>query len=809
ALQQHLTEHDFIRDFWGEEDAAPPERSAATRAAPGPIVTEAQIEEFEDEATPVCCAPRTSGALADDSEEGLRQRVERLERLLKEHLASSTPWDIDRQPESPPKEREADADPNKIRLSGVSKANEEEEEFGGNKIRLSGASKTKIEVEQDLPPLPQRDTFGPVVPRTGLSLSASGLEGQDERSQRGGLAGVMDASWGLAQRWMHRRSTSANSAPPASITHVDHALQESSWDALLLLGLSDIGSMGSLMVAFGVFAAAFLQLLFCWLVSSNLLSDDDKYDLTYLREWRIYYGHSIHSYDHTSGSSLVSKVCKGRPFEREWWNNALLSEVDAYLQPVFPGSYQLPVGVVLTSMAIIIWFCFILVELDTVCGFTHAILCLPRTGTTKVEFTEFGRRMFVSISYKRLIVLCFVSFMRAFIAVALGVSAGLWLARTRDVMNILRDGVSLIFILEIDDLIYKVLVPAHAKKYMASIQKFLVKEEQQMYIFNLSSLLKLVVLTAVILILITTTLLPNTRQAESVREMICGGNRDFVYGSHPTIGPIFVTDTTEYDLKNAENMLPGIANLVEDVVFNYDPKEVKDFMWRSTLSRGELAVKHLPTVTEMQVWLDMPESQASEETDFGSRSYGTFCEDRSRDFWEGDWLWPTIETLTGATDCASAKPFCERRDLPLVRMTCPQTCGCVDPLAGLYVDNGCRQLCMETDAFQAALGDAVCQDLAHEEHELAWQRWWSGFYSNERGVWSEENEMMTFAREGAVGNCSFLLSQEWMARTFCQHRQNRPGSLICPEACGCAGSSTDLLWCPTSCTNSNLVTGDR
>ena len=76
----------------------------------------------------------------------------------------------------------------------------------------------------------------------------------------------------------------------------------------------------------------------------NLLSDDDKYDLTYLREWRIFYGHSIHSYDHSSGSSLVSKVCQGRPFEREWWNNALLSEVDAYLQPVFPGLSSLPVG---------------------------------------------------------------------------------------------------------------------------------------------------------------------------------------------------------------------------------------------------------------------------------------------------------------------------------------------------------------------------------------------------------------------------------------------------------------------------------
>ena len=34
-------------------------------------------------------------------------------------------------------------------------------------------------------------------------------------------------------------------------------------------------------------------------------------------------------------------------------------------------------------------------------------------------------------------------------------------------------------------------------------------------------------------------------------------------------------------------------------------------MWRSSLPRGEVAVKHLPTVTEMQVWLDMSLGQFS------------------------------------------------------------------------------------------------------------------------------------------------------------------------------------------------------
>ncbi|CAE7197404.1 unnamed protein product [Symbiodinium natans] len=528
VLEQHIAECDVFRDFWGEDEQSDhPERGAAS-----PVVTEACIKEMPDTSSPGCCAvPGTAAeaAAGDDSTEALRRRLERLEQLITEHVQSCSLWNNARgDAAQPPKEAAADGDLNKIRLSEVYKDNEEPDADSDlNKIRLSGAPKSSRE---------ELDAFGPVLPAAvGASMEDLGPQAARQTPDAPGMmtSGLAELSATFRHLFTHKRTGSAGSASPASITHVDHALQESSWDALLLLGLPDIGTMGSMMVAFGVVSAAGLQLLFCWLVSSNLLSDDDKYDLTYLREWRIYYGHSVHSFDHTSGSSLVSKVCNGRPFEREWWNNALLSEVDAYLQPVIPGIKYLPIGVVLTSMAILIWFCFILLELDTVFGFMNAILRVPRTGATQVEFTEFGRRAFISISYKRLIALCFMSFIRAFIAVTLGASAGLWLARTRDVNDILRDGVSLIFILEIDDLIYKVLVPSHAKKYMASIQKFLVKEEQQMYLFNLASLLKLFVLCA--------------EQAENVRDMICGGNRDF------------------YDLKNAENMLPGSASLVEDV----------------------------------------------------------------------------------------------------------------------------------------------------------------------------------------------------------------------------------------------------
>ena len=38
------------------------------------------------------------------------------------------------------------------------------------------------------------------------------------------------------------------------------------------------------------------------------------------------YGHSVLSYDVASGASLVSKVCEGKDFEQDWWNNNLLGE---------------------------------------------------------------------------------------------------------------------------------------------------------------------------------------------------------------------------------------------------------------------------------------------------------------------------------------------------------------------------------------------------------------------------------------------------------------------------------------------------
>ena len=45
-------------------------------------------------------------------------------------------------------------------------------------------------------------------------------------------------------------------------------------------------------------------------------------------DWRLLVGHSINGYDANSDSSLVSRACRGKPFDREWWTHSLLNEID-------------------------------------------------------------------------------------------------------------------------------------------------------------------------------------------------------------------------------------------------------------------------------------------------------------------------------------------------------------------------------------------------------------------------------------------------------------------------------------------------
>lgn len=631
------------------------------------------------------------------------------------------------------------------------------------------------------------------------------LEAQLQAEQAESEESSVAAAAGCCEAGLAKQPTDGQTfkkMPTLTTTQTTHSLVESFWDATIFAGLDEVGYAGSLMIFFGVTASFLLQLLFCWIVVSCFLVSDVKYDLDYLRYWRVLYGHSFDFLDHTSGTSLVSKVCQGRQFDREYWNDALLNEINSYLRPVFPGAPGFSIGVVLCTMAVMIWACHISTELQQVGSFASAIYRLPR-GETRVSVHK-GTRCIESISCRRLILLGCVILARSSIALMLGISGGMWLSQTRDVTNIMLNAVALLFILDIDDLLYKVLAPKHSMQYLHSIREFQVGSRKTWAGMDLSSIMKLLVLVVTVALFCRYVIYECALQAKHARELLCGGNLNFVYGSHPSLGPIFMTETGDYNLTREEGMLPGMRPLVTDVVFHFSETtsqnaEVEDWMWRAHLpARGDLAVKHLPDIGELKAWLAMSDQQAPEETDFGSRSYGTFCEDMpwNKSYWEADWVWSTVKALTGATNCQEARPFCDRKDLPLVRMVCPQTCGCTRPDSGLFVDNGCRQLCQEEEEFGRSLNTTKCVESPNIHKSKVWQRWWKGFYETNAGTWAEDNVLMKFAKSGAHGNCSFLSSEDWIAGVFCSHKGGkRPGTVLCPITCGCADGEGD--WCPS------------
>lgn len=607
--------------------------------------------------------------------------------------------------------------------------------------------------------------------------------------------------------------------PPRSVP----LLRESFWDAIFVLGLGGLGMPTTFLVMVGTLVSICSQSVFCWIVFSAFLTPDAKYDAAWLVDWRLLVGHSINGYDANSDSSLVSRACRGKPFDREWWTHSLLNEIDDYLTPMF--SEELTVGFILSSMAVAIWLAYIAKELQRVAVLTMNLCAVPKGPTLVVDMHHMARgtmhkqgtqvsnlRCFHSMSTTRRSFLLLTLLVRAVLAALLGFCGALWLCRTRDIENIIQNGVALVFVLEIDELFFELFAPLHASRFVISMARF-DGQSTKAWVYNLASVLQLLAYLGVCLCFVWLEVFGNMHSAMVVRDIICSGNQDFIIESHTKVGPIFVTDTSPFEDGNLDNkMLPGMLDLLRQVSENYKPDEAADWMWRSTLEgRGAVAVKHTPTVRDFNGWLTMDQFQVADQSTYGFGNwFGNTCEDQGRDFWEGDWLWSTATALTGATDCVGAQPFCGQRDLVLIRMLCPETCKCNTALGGQFLSNGCRLGCTQEPSFL----NSSCKDFSEDEVEnkKSWTYFWDLFYSNNKGLWQEDHQLMVFAKNGSNGNCSVLTSESWMVNEFCFHFHNdwvarRPLTAFCPETCGCLQQprpespiSTSLgPWCPSTC----------
>jgi len=93
-------------------------------------------------------------------------------------------------------------------------------------------------------------------------------------------------------------------------------------------------------------------------------------------------------------------------------------------------------------------------------------------------------------------------------------------------------------------------------------------------------------------------------------------------------------------------------------------------------------LENLMTHVEMSVD-DLVESNSWSQMAFGKRAQAD-CKKRD-DMLKGEqaaWRWYTLRAVTSQTvrNCSSVRSLCDDATLPIVRVMCPDTCGCVDPI---------------------------------------------------------------------------------------------------------------------------------
>ena len=588
----------------------------------------------------------------------------------------------------------------------------------------------------------------------------------------------------------------------------DSLLNSSFWDALTVVGLPQVGMTTSCLLAMGAVLSIVIQGAFVQILYESFLAPDAKYDASFLADWRLLAGHAAQGYDATSKSSLVSRMCNGKPFDREWWVDALLQEIDAYLQPFI---FEAPTGSVLSSICIAVWLAHIFQEIRLVIQLMVAILYTTRGNTCLLDMGYVGGRMqrrFKSMSWTRCSLISLIALFRCALAALLGVSGAIWLGRTRDIDDIIQNAVALVFILEIDELFFEIFGPHHAKLLVSSIAAPKLRRTRPQN--NLVSFSGFLFFWTMVSLLVFLEVFNNAEAARSVQRAMCGGNVDFLIESHPHFGPILVQDTTPYtdDGSALQNkLLKGILPLLRAVAEEYKGQLEASQFWVGVLEGDgvprEVTVKHLvkeEPSESLPSWLAMDHFDIAQEDTIHWWFTGVGCHDTNAtdaSFEMGMWLWSTVETLTGATTCSEARFHCNNVSMVLVRLLCPETCGCTRPDSGQYHSWGCLHSCTQEPSFK---NYSLCHDFREDEldRKARWELYW------QNSEWAQYPDW----------NCSFLEDDPWGRFEFCfnwhsSQDQRRPITAFCPELCGCFEDPQPTLddpavqvhgmWCPEAC----------
>eukprot|EP00931_Biecheleriopsis_adriatica_P116129 TRINITY_DN9181_c0_g1_i10.p1 TRINITY_DN9181_c0_g1~~TRINITY_DN9181_c0_g1_i10.p1 ORF type:complete len:936 (-),score=99.75 TRINITY_DN9181_c0_g1_i10:74-2503(-) len=539
-------------------------------------------------------------------------------------------------------------------------------------------------------------------------------------------------------------------------------MSETVWAGCLCAGLDCMGTFSSILIVFNMLVVACLQSSFAYVAWFYMASGEDPTEperLYGLLRFRVSVGHDASHTDPLNPSSLTRRLCsRDYSLHQAGLQFIQLKNLREFLEGGFLASH----------LAVMSWLLCVVKEVLDILAFGTSALMLPTTEKTSAivnvlegekgaEIEVEMRQLTVGIDLKslstrrKIAIIFLVVLPRMFTAIWLGLAGCFFLGITADIVELLLNTTALYFILELDEMVYKVASPRRFKIMLANLVPLpapVTKLEKRLgngrlACIRVTMLFVLLGLTSIFL------LVPFNERLQFMERILCDGNLDFVASPNP-VTDIVATAATEseaidiFDSYHGGVLLefanPSISSreitfLPETrgtIVQNYVdglrlqggfvlPRGTSSLADATPHSDSIELLKKFPTATVEFMGTGEP---CSDGFAAGSASE---LENALRRIGEREFGHSNISKCWQIRTLCGRKEGRYRDDLSAVRLLCPKTCGCYswnmaipNSFAGAFahVESGCPSGCMNAKGYQewwAQWWTAIeCKDIPSE-----------------------------------------------------------------------------------------------
>jgi len=269
---------------------------------------------------------------------------------------------------------------------------------------------------------------------------------------------------------------------------------------------------------------------------------------------------------------------------------------------------------------------------------------------------------------------------------------------------------------------------------------------------------------------------PQLHVARDLKHVICGGRTDFIVGQQAATG--IVVSLSVNDSQSDDD--------VEPLTW----KASKDLAWDKSKNANQRVKTFAEFQREVAISLpDFNERMACSDSDVSNAAVWAVLQHALQD--------DTVQTCAGFDDA-----FCTLAG-DIVRIACPDRCGCTHPRAGTYLLRGCpMQKCALESGFQDGLLTAIADPLPSVlSQRPEWRAYWHAFTLHYQAldqmsrasfpaVVANSSMVQDTAQRFIEHGCGALKQIEDRAagtsKFFCaMDPVRRPLSAFCPRSCEC------------------------